>query len=251
MTDLQDRLPDLLGALARDAEAERLALDPARAARTLRRARRRRTLVGAVATVGVVAIVLGGLAGARSLLDASGRSTIGGAGTGPTSVVTGPPGAVTGATGAGEPPVTGSDGAVVPDAVEATRTAIIAAIEARDLEALAPLIDPNTFVYNFDDGSDPLPLWREDPSVLDVVPALLRMPFVVKEIEGYGTFYVWPYLVDADLTELTARERADLAALGIDEAELAQMLEHFGGYAGPRTAIDADGLWRNFVVGGD
>ena len=38
------------------------------------------------------------------------------------------------------------------------------------------LLDPNTFVYNFDDGSDPIPAWRQDPSVLDLMVAVLELP---------------------------------------------------------------------------
>jgi hypothetical protein len=149
-------------------------------------------------------------------------------------------------TGAGEPPSEG-----LPESVATTRQAILDGVAALDWDALAALIDPNTFVYGFDDGSDPIPAWREDPSVLDPIPAVLALPYVVQEIEGYGTFYVWPYLMESGaLDELSERERADLHALGLSDAEIDEM-RGGGGYLGPRLAIDATGLWRNYVTGGD
>jgi hypothetical protein len=138
-----------------------------------------------------------------------------------------------------------------PPDVAVTAQRLLDGVLAHDLDALAELIDPNTFVHNFDDGSDPIPGWREDPTVLDAIPGVLRLPFVVQEIEGYGTFYVWPYLVtEGSLDEVTDQERADLHSLGFSDAEIEQMRE-FGSYIGPRLAIDADGLWRNYVTGGD
>jgi hypothetical protein len=52
------------------------------------------------------------------------------------------------------------------------------------------------------------------------------------------------------LDDVTEQERADLHSLGFSDAEIEQMRE-FGSYIGPRLAIDADGLWRNYVTGGD
>jgi hypothetical protein len=138
-----------------------------------------------------------------------------------------------------------------PPDVAVTAQRLLDAVLAHDLDALAELIDPNTFVHDFDDGSDPIPGWREDPTVLDVIPGVLRLPFVVQDIEGYGTFYVWPYLMkEGALDDVTEQERADLHSLGFSDAEIERMRE-FGSYIGPRLAIDADGLWRNYVTGGD
>ncbi|HEY7755058.1 MAG TPA: hypothetical protein VID69_02400 [Actinomycetota bacterium] len=149
-------------------------------------------------------------------------------------------------TGTGEPPIEG-----LPEPVAATRQAILDGVAALDWDALAALIDPNTFVYAFDDGSDPIPVWREDPSVLDPIPAVLELPSVVQEIEGYGTFYVWPYLVgEGSLDEVSEQERTDLHALGLSDAQIEEM-RAAGAYLGPRLAIDATGLWRNYVAGGD
>lgn len=243
MRDLEDRLPDLLHSLADGAEAERITLDPPRAGAALRRAKRRRALTASVAVLGIVALAGVGLAGTRAVLglDRPG-TTIGGAPSPSADASVG----VTGPTGP-----TGETTEPLPDAVAMTRASILTAIEAGDVEALAPLLDPNTFGYNFDDGSDPLPAWRKDPSALDVVPQILRLPPTVKDIEGYGTFYIWPYLVDSDLTNLSEAERDDLASLGFGASEIATMQETFGGYAGPRLSIRVDGLWDSFTHGGD
>src|SRR4029450_3182599 len=78
-----------------------------------------------------------------------------------------------GDTGPAGPNLTG-----VPSDVAATAQRIYDAAKAKDFHALAELIDPNTFVYNLDDGSDPIPAWRADPSELDVMVAVteLRAP---------------------------------------------------------------------------
>jgi hypothetical protein len=151
-------------------------------------------------------------------------------------------------TEAGTPEIGGVE---VPQPVADTYVAILDGVRAHDLDALRTLLDPDTFVYNFDDGSDPTPAWREDPSVLDPIPPILELPFTIVEIEGYGTFYQWPYLMeDGALDDVSAQEREDLHALGFSDDEIEQMRD-YGSYLGPRLSIDADGLWRNYVTGGD
>jgi hypothetical protein len=116
---------------------------------------------------------------------------------------------------------------------------------------LKSLLDPNTFVHNADDGSNPIPGWRDDPTVLDAIPAILTLPPAAPlEIEGYGTLYLWPYLVDSDFANLTGRERQDLASLGFSDRDIDMMVEQ-DHYLGPRLAIDADGVWRNYITGGE
>jgi hypothetical protein len=139
----------------------------------------------------------------------------------------------------------------LPTAVATTRGDIVRAVGAIDFVALRRLMDPNTFSYNFDDGSDPIPAWKQDPSVLDPIIGILALPPAEpKHIEGYGTFYVWPYLVDADFDHLSPDEVDDLHGLGFDDAAIKDM-QRFGSYLGPRLSIDQDGLWRNYTTGGD
>ncbi len=140
----------------------------------------------------------------------------------------------------------------VPPDVAATAQRIYDAATARDFEALGELIDPNTFVYNLDDGSDPIPAWRADPSELDVMVAVLEMPPTSRDVgEGYGTFSFWPYLVNSDLSALLPQERSDLAALGYSDEEIQLMIDGGAGYQGPRLAVDENGRWRNFITVGE
>jgi hypothetical protein len=153
--------------------------------------------------------------------------------------------------GAGETDQTVNVEGVPPD-VAVTAQRIYDGARARDFDALAQLLDPNTFAYNFDDGSDPIPAWRRDHSVLDLMVAVLKLPAAApRVIEGYGTFTIWPYLIDSDFDALTERERADLASLGYTEEDVQLMIDGGHGYQGPRLAIDGTGLWRNFTTVGE
>ena len=140
----------------------------------------------------------------------------------------------------------------VPPDVAVTAQLIYDAARAGDVDALAPLLDPNRFAYNLDDGSDPIPTWREDPSVLDPMAAVLELPAAEpKTIQGYGTLTIWPYLIDSDFDALTERERADLESLGYSEEDIQLMIDGGFGYQGPRLAIDETGLWRSFTTMGE
>jgi hypothetical protein len=140
----------------------------------------------------------------------------------------------------------------VPPDVAATAQQIYDAAKIEDFDALAQLLDPNTFVYNLDDGSDPIPAWRAHPAELDSMTAILELPPTSRDIgEGYGTFHFWPYLVNSDFTALTERERDDLSALGYSDDEIQLMIDGGNGYQGPRLAIDALGRWRNFITVGE
>jgi hypothetical protein len=140
----------------------------------------------------------------------------------------------------------------VPPDVAVTAQLIHDAALAGDVGALAPLLDPNTFAYNFDDGSDPIPAWRADPSVLDPMAAVLELPAAEpRKIQGYGTLTIWPYLIDTDFDALTEHERDDLEALGYSENDIQLMIDGGFGYQGPRLAIDQSGLWRSFTTMGE
>jgi hypothetical protein len=140
----------------------------------------------------------------------------------------------------------------VPPDVAVTAQRIYDGALAHDFDALAQLLDPDTFVYNADDGSDPIPAWRRDPSVLERMVEVLELRAAApRVIEGYGTFTIWPYLIDSDFDALTERERADLAMLGFSDADIELMIRGGHGYQGPRLAIDETGLWRNFITMGE
>ena len=153
----------------------------------------------------------------------------------------------------GEPaPPQGPNLEGVPPDVAVTAQRVYDAALAGDVDALAPLLDPNTFAYNFDDGSDPIPAWRADPSVLDLMAAVLQLPAAEpRTIQGYGTLTIWPYLIDSDFDALTEREADDLQALGYSTADIQLMIDGGNGYQGPRLAIDETGLWRSFTTMGE
>ena len=152
----------------------------------------------------------------------------------------------------GDAPVSGPNLTDLPPEVADTAQRIYDAAKAKNFDALADLIDPNTFIYNLGDASDPIPEWRADPSALDVMVAILEMPPTTRDIgPGYGTFTFWPYLVNSDFSSLTALEHADLAALGYSDEEVRLMIEGGNEYQGPRLAIDENGEWRNLITVGE
>jgi hypothetical protein len=151
----------------------------------------------------------------------------------------------------GEVPSAGPNLTDLPPDVAVTAQRVYDAAKAKDFDALGELLDPNTFIYNMSDGSDPTPEWRANPSELDVMVAILEMPPTSREIEGMGTFYFWPYLVNSDFSSLSPLELADLNALGYTDEEIQLMIDGGNGYQGPRLAIDEDGEWRNFITVGE
>jgi hypothetical protein len=157
-------------------------------------------------------------------------------------------------TGRTDTPLPSQD--ALPVAVETTRDRILDAVAAGDLDALGELLDPMTFAYNLSDGSNPIPEWRQDPSVLEPIPQILEMPFYetpeVEAPDGFvGEFYQWPYLMQpGSLEDVTDEERADLHTLGLTDADIERM-QRSGSYLGPRVVIRADGLWTAYATGGD
>jgi hypothetical protein len=137
----------------------------------------------------------------------------------------------------------------LPAAVAATRSAIYDASVRGDFEALRSLIDPDHFSYNFSDGHDPIPEWKQQPAILDTFVKLLDMPFSVRHTDT-GDVYSWPYFTDADPTTLTEADHDLLATLGITRKDVEGMIA-FGAYTGPRLGIAEDGRWLSYTVGGD
>lgn len=163
----------------------------------------------------------------------------------------------TGASGASGP--AGVTGPILdaPAAVVETRDAVLEAASKLDFDALEALIDPDRFAYNFDDVSNPVPIWREDPTLLEPLVAILQMPSTTNR-EAYPdvdpsspTVHIWPALMGSDLRDLTAEDREMLDILGITDRDVRDMIGAFGGYVGPRAGIDEDGTWIFYVIGGD
>jgi hypothetical protein len=214
---------------------------------TIRRARRRRALTASVTALVAVAIVAASYTGMQAVLGER-TSQFGNEDPSPPVPSPTPSASVSDPSPVipTPPNVTG-----VPPATAETAQQIYAGVLNLDFELLGSLLDPMTFVHNASDGGNPIPEWREDPTVLDGIPMILTLPpSEPRFIEGYGTFYLWPYLVDSDFSNLTEQEREDLAMLGFSERDIEIMVER-NFYLGPRLAIDENGLWRNYVTGGD
>jgi hypothetical protein len=137
----------------------------------------------------------------------------------------------------------------LPQAVADKRNAIIDATMRCEIERLADLTAPG-FTASFG-GGDPVALWTdqqddgEEP--LGSLMSVLSLPYGTIDGEA-GSIYVWPSayaypswsdVPDADRQALSLLYDADQLA-GFDD---------FGGYAGYRVGIDADGSWLYFVAG--
>jgi hypothetical protein len=148
------------------------------------------------------------------------------------------------------PATTAEDGGAValPQAVEQTRDAIVAAAHARDYEALEALLDPTTFSYSFGESGDPIGYWRrleeegEVPILGDILPVVLSMHHA--ELDD---LYVWPAAHAKDPSTWTEEDLADLRLLYTNED--IRGFEQAGGYLGYRVGIQEDGAWIFFVAG--
>ena len=132
----------------------------------------------------------------------------------------------------------------LPEAVLATRAALLAAAEAGDWDALGALIPTDTlFNSNFGGETDHLAYYRSlDTDVLAEIVALLDDPFVTLD-----DITVWPELYARVPFAFGSDERAGLEAR-YGANRLAEW-EGAGEYLGWRLGITADGEWIFFVAG--
>ena len=136
----------------------------------------------------------------------------------------------------------------LPDAVEETRAALLAAAKTGDYEALRPLIPATGFEYTFGGPVEggPIAHWQEiERSTverpLENLAAVLEMPYTLSR-----GIYFWPFAYDiADIADLTAYERELLEPLG----PLDTLFVPGTGYLGWRAGIEPDGDWVLFVAG--
>ena len=132
--------------------------------------------------------------------------------------------------------------------VEEMRSALLAAAEAGDYEALRPLIPESGFEYTFGGPVEggPIAYWQElerttDQRPIEALATVLQLPYVLAR--GY---YVWPWayaLPSSD--DLSPHERDLLAPLGLPSA----LFPELAGYYGWRAGVAPDGTWVFFVAG--
>ena len=148
----------------------------------------------------------------------------------------------------------------LPSGVEEMRDAIAGAAVACDYDELVRLGDlhgPGLRVGFGEPPADPADEWRQAEEGGHGLPPmfylrrLLDLPFtriVVAEGDAAPLLYGWPSAFDPE-----GASPSDLAAVvdaGLySQAQLDQMLDDFGGYAGYRVLISANGDWQAFVTG--
>lgn len=110
---------------------------------------------------------------------------------------------------------------------------------------------PDDFIASLG-GGDPVELWREAEagggSPMWYLRTLFRQSHVVVTVED-GALHLWPAINQDDDCSLDDEERASVVALGLDPAAVEESCVVIGGYAGYRTTIGADGVWRSFLAG--
>ncbi len=142
----------------------------------------------------------------------------------------------------------------LPEAVSATRMAIIEAARACDYDKLAQLAraGDSPFTYSFGGGGRPAAFWREAEAAgqapLRMLVELLDGPAAIREAGG-TTQYLWPAAYAFERWEdVPASAREDLRRMyGDDDL---RRFEQFGSYVGHRVGITENGDWI-FFVGGD
>ena len=135
----------------------------------------------------------------------------------------------------------------LPQAVETTRAALLAAAESGDYEELRPLV-PASLRYTFGSpvAGGAIAYWQElertsEARPLETLAEILRMPYVLSR-----GLYVWPWAYTIEsAADLSAHERALLAPLGPIET----LFPPGSGYLGWRAGIEPDGDWAFFVAG--
>lgn len=157
---------------------------------------------------------------------------------------------------AGEkPPAIQRDLSALPDAVRATRAAILEAARTGNVEEVRGVMEMNELMpmVSFGGASDPVRFWRETSDdktgreYLAAMVEILQMPFVHLGKGTSNEIFVWPYLAQLDLEKLTPAQEVDLYRLvSPDETKT---MRDFGGYIWYRLGIGPDGTWHFFVAG--
>jgi hypothetical protein len=140
----------------------------------------------------------------------------------------------------------------LPPVVEAKRQAIIAAAKARDLPALAKLVDSGPFTYSFgDEQGDPLPYWQQSLKERIDIPHYIAAIFAMRcGVMVESGAFLFPVSSAMDWKDLTAAEKKEMEALygrEIDQWFLEGREK--GYYVGWRGVIEKNGAWTSFVAG--
>ncbi len=154
-----------------------------------------------------------------------------------------------------KPPAVQTDLSVLPEAVRATRAAILEAARSGDVEEVRAVMEMNELMpqVSFGGDTDPVRFWRETSGektgreYLAAMAEILEMPFVRLRVGTSNEMTIWPYLAEMDLNALTPAQEVDLYRL-VSPAE-AKTMREFGGYIWYRLGLGPDGTWHFFVAG--
>lgn len=154
------------------------------------------------------------------------------------------------------PPARPAKAKPLPAPVEEMRQAILAATRTGDIEDLLVPLDWNELTPDVakEAVDDPIDYWKkisadgEGREVLAALANILEMrPAELplgKDLEN-NIIYVWPYLAEAKLDQLTPAEQVDL--LRLVPPEKAKEMRKANKWTWWRLTIGADGTWHAFT----
>ncbi|MGM0562173.1 MAG: hypothetical protein ACQETX_14045 [Pseudomonadota bacterium] len=141
----------------------------------------------------------------------------------------------------------------LPAPVVQTRSKLLKAAQAGDLQALQPILEQaEYFQFSYAVASDPIAYWQQNvdrqdgQTVLRALAQVLALP-AARKPDGA---FVWPYLSSMPAQpyeELTPEQAADVSLLMTREDWNRRAAEV--GYTGYRLTIRADGTWIGFIAG--
>jgi hypothetical protein len=143
----------------------------------------------------------------------------------------------------------------LPAPVEEMRQAILAASHSGRIEDLTVPLEWNEMKPDVAAaaGEDPIAVWKklsgdgEGREILAILANILEMKSAEvplgKDIEN-NIVYVWPYLAEAKLDQLTPAEQVDL--LRLVSPEKAKAMREANKWTWWRLSIGADGTWHSF-----
>jgi hypothetical protein len=146
----------------------------------------------------------------------------------------------------------------MPRPVQDLREAMLAAIEAGEIEELRQALEMSDLKPDLGAaaGADPIAHWKsmsgdgQGREVLAALSLLLDAGYVVlprgADIEN-NQLYVWPYFAEIPASKLTPRQKVEL--LRLVPASVAREMREKGKYTHWRLVIGADGTWHTFRKG--
>lgn len=143
----------------------------------------------------------------------------------------------------------------LPQHVQRMREDILKAARSGEVEALRPVLESNELMPRVVSGDtgDPIAFWKKNSEdgagreILAVLVTILQMPCARTDPGGPDETFIWPYLAELDLEQLTPAQEVDLYRV-IPPAGVESMRD-FGRYTGYRLGIGRDGTWHYFMAG--